>query len=113
MGAIHGLKIRLGIPANGESEIEGMTAIGVYKPVAIVLDNNISCGQIDTKTAGAGGEEEYENFITRLIVFVDGVNAIIMCGAPVNPTIFCFETRLRVVSETFDIKNLLNCHKRQ
>lgn len=77
MSTIHGLKIGLRIP------------------IAVVQNDNIGCGQVDTQTSGARREQEDELVTARTVVLVDGDNSFVMCRATVNTTICCGGPKVR------------------
>jgi hypothetical protein len=56
-------------------------------PIGIVEDDCVGSCQIDTKTTGTGGQQEYEDFRVRLEV-CDSVATVFKLGASVQTAVF-------------------------
>lgn len=71
MRAIHGLQIGLRIP------------------VAVVEDDDVRRGQVDSQSSSACSEQENEFFAAGFVVLVDGAYTVFVSCASVDTAVFC------------------------
>jgi hypothetical protein len=90
MGTVHGLKISLGIP------------------IAVIEDNNVCGGQVDTEPPGSGRKQEDKLVAIRSVVLVNSGDTILMTSAPVDTAIFWRTVR---ITGDYIKGNLLYCLK--
>ena len=57
-------------------------------PITVVQNDDIGRSKIDAQTTSTGRQQEDEFLTTRFIVLVNGSNAILVSGTPINSTIF-------------------------
>jgi len=85
MGTIHCLEVGLWIPVHlSELYPQGKS---VPPPVAVIKDDDVSGRQVDSQTTGAGGKEENKFVASLLVVFVNGLNTVLVGSAPIDSTV--------------------------
>lgn len=88
VGTIHCLEIGLWVPVHLSEPKSQRTSASL--PVAVIKDDNISTRQVDTQPAGASGKQEDKFVAPLLVVIINGLNTVFVCGATVDPTILWY-----------------------
>ena len=78
-------------------------------PVAVIKDNNIGARQVNAKPTGASGKQEDKLVAPLFVIIIDGLNTVLVCGAPIDPTILWYIMRqLASDGELWNILYALN-----
>jgi hypothetical protein len=67
--------------------------IRLWVPVAVIKNDDVGAGEIDTQSASTGGQHENELLAVRLIVLVDGVDTVLVRGATVDTAVLYEESQ--------------------
>ena len=88
MRVIDGLQISLWIPVvkvSTSSDRAGCSSV----PIAVVENDNISRGQVNTQSSCTRCEQEQELVAVGLVVFINGRNTVFVASATVNAAVPC------------------------